>query len=93
MDIGTLATAFIASRDADLQLAAAARLLRMNAQTAVSVVKLVDAAQANAKQLANVATTQASNHAINPPTPVCATRWEPRSECFGEVHGNRSWLP
>jgi hypothetical protein len=55
MEIGALATAFIASREAELQLAVAARLLRMNADTARSVVKLIDAAQANAERLANVA--------------------------------------
>lgn len=44
-----------------LQLAVAARLERMNADDASSVVKLIDAAQQNANSLANVAAGVGTN--------------------------------
>lgn len=54
MDL-SLVSAVIASRMAQVQLAAAAKLLRMNADAAQSAVKIVDAAQQNMDRLANVA--------------------------------------
>jgi hypothetical protein len=50
-----LVSAFIAADVGRLQLAVAAKLLRMNAEAAQSAVKLIDAAQANLDRLANVA--------------------------------------
>jgi hypothetical protein len=61
MDIGALATAFVGAQAGEMQLAIAAKLLRMNADTAASVVKLIDAAQANADRLANVAAGVGAN--------------------------------
>ncbi|MET0631035.1 MAG: hypothetical protein ABWY47_03480 [Xanthobacteraceae bacterium] len=55
MDIGALASAMIAARVGEVQLAVAARLLRMDAQAAGTAAKLIDAAEANADRLANVA--------------------------------------
>jgi hypothetical protein len=54
MDV-SLATAFVGAKTAELQLAIAARMLRMNAETARSVVRIIDAAQENFERLANVA--------------------------------------
>lgn len=42
-----LASAFIGAQMAQLQLAAAARMLRVNAEAATSIVKVIDAAQDN----------------------------------------------
>jgi hypothetical protein len=55
MDIGALASAMIAARVGEVQLAVAARMLRMNADAAASASKLVDAAEQNVDRLANVA--------------------------------------
>ena len=53
-DVG-LAAAFIAARMGQVQLAVAAKILRMNADAAQSVATLIDAAQQNMDRLANVA--------------------------------------
>jgi predicted signal transduction protein with EAL and GGDEF domain len=45
----------IAARVGEVQLAVAAKLLRMDAQAAASAAKLIDAAEANVDRLANVA--------------------------------------
>lgn len=50
-----LASALIAARTAQVQLAVAAKMLRMNAAAAQSVVQVIDAAQQNAERLAGVA--------------------------------------
>ena len=55
MDIGALASAMIAARVGEVQLAIAARMLRTNADAAASASKLVDAAEQNVDRLANVA--------------------------------------
>jgi hypothetical protein len=55
MDIGALASAMIAARVGEVQLAIAARMLRMSADAAASAGKLIDAAEQNADRLANVA--------------------------------------
>jgi len=55
MDEVSLASAFIAARMGQVQMAVAAKMLRMNAETAQSVVKLIDSAQQNFDRLANVA--------------------------------------
>jgi len=55
MDDVSLASAFIAARIGQLQLAAAAKLMRMNAEAARSAGEIIDAAQQNMDRLANVA--------------------------------------
>jgi hypothetical protein len=55
MDIGALASAMIAARVGEVQLAIAARMLRMNADAAASAAKLIDASEQNVDRLANVA--------------------------------------
>ena len=47
MDDVSLASAFIAARIGQLQLAAAAKLMRMNAEAARSAGEIIDAAQQN----------------------------------------------
>jgi hypothetical protein len=56
MDVAAIATAFIAQQAGQLQIAAAAKMLRMNADSAANVVKLLEAAQQNFNSLPNVAT-------------------------------------
>jgi hypothetical protein len=55
MDVASIAAAFIAQQAAQLQIAAAAKMLRMNADSAADVAKLLEAAQQNFNSLANVA--------------------------------------
>ena len=55
MDTGALASAFVGAQMAQVQMAVAARMLRMNADAAASIVQVIDAAQENMNRLANVA--------------------------------------
>ena len=55
MDIGALASAFVGAKAAEVQMAVAAKMLRMNADAAASIVQVIDAAQENMDRLANVA--------------------------------------
>jgi hypothetical protein len=55
MDVGSLATAFIGAKTGHVQLAIAAKMLRMNADNTNSIVKIIEAAQQNIDRLANVA--------------------------------------
>ena len=55
MDSADLASSFVAASAGQAQLAVAAKMLRMNADAAQSVVKLLEAGQANIDKLANVA--------------------------------------
>jgi outer membrane protein TolC len=55
MDSADLASAFVAARAGQAQLAVAAKMLRMNAESAQAVVQLLEAGQANIDKLANVA--------------------------------------
>jgi len=55
MDIGALASAFIGAKIAEVQMAVAPRMLRMNADAEASVVEVIDAAQQSMDRLANVA--------------------------------------
>ena len=55
MDVASLASAFIDAQAGQAQLAVAAKILKMNSDQEASVAKLLDAAQANASSLANVA--------------------------------------
>jgi hypothetical protein len=54
MDL-SLVTAAIGAQTGNMQLAVAARMLKMSAESAASVVKLIDAAQQSMNTLANVA--------------------------------------
>jgi hypothetical protein len=55
MDSADLAAAFVTARAGQMQLAVAAKMMRMNADSAQSVVQLLEAGQANIDRLANVA--------------------------------------
>jgi hypothetical protein len=55
MDVASIAAAFIAAQASQVQTAVAAKMLKMNADSASNVVKLLDAAQQNMQSLANVA--------------------------------------
>jgi hypothetical protein len=55
MDVASIASAFIAAQMAQVQTAVAAKMLRMNADSAQNAVKLLEAAQQNMNSLANVA--------------------------------------
>ena len=61
MDTTALATAFIGAKAAEVQMAVAAKMLRMNADAAKSVVQVIEAAQQNMDRLANVAAGVGSN--------------------------------
>jgi len=61
MDPADLASAFVAASAGQTQLAVAAKMLRMNAAVEQSVVKLLEAGQANIDKLANVAAGVGSN--------------------------------
>jgi len=56
MDVASIAAAFIAHQAGQVQMAVAAKMLRMNAETgaAANAVKLIEAAQQNFARLANV---------------------------------------
>ena len=55
MDPTSLATAMVGAQMSQVQMAAAATMMRMNADSAASVVKIIDAVQQNVQSLANVA--------------------------------------
>jgi hypothetical protein len=55
MEIGALASGLIAARAGAIQLAVAARMLRMTAEQGANIAKVIDAAQDNIQRLANVA--------------------------------------
>ena len=55
MDTSSIAAAFISAQAGQAQTAIAAKMLKMNADSAANVVKLLDAAQQNFNSLANVA--------------------------------------
>ena len=54
MDVASIAAAVVGAQ-AQLQTAAAAKMLRMNADASADVAKLLEAAQQNFNRLANVA--------------------------------------
>ena len=54
MDPASLAAALVGAQASQAQLAAAAMMMRMNADAAKSVVQVIDAAQQNMQSLANV---------------------------------------
>ena len=55
MDVGSIASAFVAMQAGQLQEAVAAKILRMNADASADAAKLLDAANHNFNNLANVA--------------------------------------
>jgi len=55
MDVASIAAAFIAAQMSSVQTAVAAKMLRMNADSAGNAVKLLESAQQNMNNLANVA--------------------------------------
>jgi len=55
MDIASIAAAFVGAQVAQLQTAAAAKMLRMNADASADAARLLEAAQQNFNRLANVA--------------------------------------
>ena len=55
MDIASIAAAFVAAQASQMQTAVAAKMLRMNADSAGNAVKLLEAAQQNFDRLANLA--------------------------------------
>jgi hypothetical protein len=55
MDVGSLMTALAGARTAQLQFVVAAKMLRMSADQASNVAKMIEAAQQNIDRLANVA--------------------------------------
>ena len=55
MDPTSLATAMVGAQMSQVQMAVAATMMRMNADSAASVVQIIDAAQKNMQSLANVA--------------------------------------
>jgi hypothetical protein len=55
VDIGSIAAAFAGAQTAKLQMAAAAAMMRMNAQAGASIVEVIENAQDNLQSLANVA--------------------------------------
>ena len=57
----SLIAALVGAQAGRVQLAVAAQMLRMSADSASSVAKLVDAAQQNLDRLANVATGVGTN--------------------------------
>lgn len=56
-----LVSAFVGAQTAQLQMAVAAKMMRMNADAAASIVKVIEAAQDNMQQLANVASGVGGN--------------------------------
>ena len=55
MDPASIATALVGAQMSSLQMAIAARMLRMNADNAASIVQVLNAAEQNIASLANVA--------------------------------------
>jgi hypothetical protein len=55
MDVASIAAAFVAAQASQLQTAAAAKMLKMNADASADALKLLDAAQQNFSRLANLA--------------------------------------
>ena len=54
--IASIAAAFVAAQVGQLQQAAAAKMMQMNANASADTAKLLEAAQQNFSRLANVAT-------------------------------------
>ena len=61
MDPASIASALASAQMGNVQMAIAAKMLRMNADNAASIVQVLDAAQQNIASLANVATGVGQN--------------------------------
>jgi hypothetical protein len=61
MDVASLAAAMVGAQAGRLQLAAAAKMMKMNADNAASIVQMIEAAQKNLGQFANAATGLGQN--------------------------------
>ena len=66
MDVASIAAAVVGAQAAQLQTAAAAKMLRMNADASADVAKLLEAEQQNFSRLANVAGGIGGNLDITP---------------------------
>ena len=55
MDPASIAATLVASQMSNVQMAVAAKMLRMNADNASAIAQVLDAAQKNLQSLANVA--------------------------------------
>jgi hypothetical protein len=55
MDVGSIATAFVAQQAGQVQTAVAAKMLKMTADASGDIAKMLEAAQQNFNNLANVA--------------------------------------
>lgn len=55
MDVTALATAFVGAQAAKVQTAAAAKMMKMNADAQASIVKVLEAAQDNMQKVAATA--------------------------------------
>jgi hypothetical protein len=55
MDTAAIASTFVGAKAAEVQMAFAAKMMKMNADAAKSVVQVIEAAQENLNRLANVA--------------------------------------
>ena len=64
MDPTSIAAAMAGAQMSDVQMAIAAKMLRMNADAASGIVKVLDAAQQNLASLANVAAGNELIHEI-----------------------------
>jgi hypothetical protein len=61
MDVGSLASAFIGAQTAQVQLAVAAKMMRMNADSQAAVAQLLETASQNGAQLAAAANGLGAN--------------------------------
>lgn len=61
MDVSSLAAAMVGAQAGRLQLAAAAKMMKMNADNAASVVQVIEAAQENLNQLSSAASGLGQN--------------------------------
>jgi hypothetical protein len=61
MDVASLAAAMVGAQAGRLQLAAAAKMMKMNADNAASIVQVIEAAQKNISQLSSAASGLGQN--------------------------------
>lgn len=55
MDVSSLAAAMVGAQMGRVQLAAAAKMMKMNADNAASIIQVIEAAQQNLDKVANAA--------------------------------------
>lgn len=61
MDVTSLAAAMVGAQAGRLQLAAAAKMMKMNFENAAAIAQVIEAGQQNLGQLANVAAGTGQN--------------------------------